>query len=146
MKQKIYLAVFLLGVAAASYAQSPLRSAGKYNDWEEQEGYALVNGAKLHYWLYNTYKYHDGHSADLLPHFFQWVEKLGWVVDYDNADYADPNKDLAKSVKLLMASRNCDMSITLFTSNNRTYLIINNWDRSKTGEEAYTTFMFPLLK
>jgi hypothetical protein len=147
MGKKIYMVFFLLGLSAALYAQSPLSSVNRDgSSWEEQEGYAIVNGTRLHYWLYNTYEYHEGDASGLFPLFHQWAEKLGWVIDYENTQISSPNTSLAQSVKMLMAARNCDISVTLFESNGRTVLIINNWDWSQTGDDAYSTLIFPLLK
>jgi len=36
------------------------------DSFREQDGYAIVLGKKLHYWLYDTYTYHNGYGRDLL--------------------------------------------------------------------------------
>lgn len=33
------------------------------NSYKEQDGWALVDGRKLHYWLYDSYTYHDGNDS-----------------------------------------------------------------------------------
>ena len=55
--------------------------------WREQDGFAMVGGRKIHYWLYDTVSYHNGKADEIynefLPH---WIEKTGYVIDYDHIE------------------------------------------------------------
>jgi hypothetical protein len=113
--------------------------------WREQEGVALVQGIKRNYWLYDSYSYHDGSADDIyfliIP---AWIENMGYVIDYDNIQFFNPNSDLASSVKLLMSQRGCDISFTLVTDiGSYHYVIINNFDKD-TG--IYDSILYPLYK
>jgi len=100
--------------------------------WREQDGYALVNGKRIHYWLYDTSAYHNGNSEviynRIIPH---WVEKMGYVIDFDNIRKINPNPDLASSVKTLMTQRGCDLSLSLVTDSNPHYVVINEYSKNK---------------
>jgi hypothetical protein len=58
--------------------QAPKYGPFATNQWEyaesfrEQDGYAAVQGRKLHYWLYDTYTYHNGQDEvvfnEVVPH------------------------------------------------------------------------------
>jgi len=116
--------------------------------FREQDGYAIVLGKKLHYWLYDTYTYHNGDSGDLLTSIIpQWAEKMGYVIDYDNIRIVSPNPDLASSVKTLMRLRGCDISVALVTSeqgfSNFDYVVINNYDKDK---GTYSSVILPLYR
>ncbi len=119
------------------------------DSYREQDGYALVLGRKLHYWLYDTYSYHDGDgriiAAEAVP---RWVEKMGYVIDFDNIKIYDPNTNLANSVKLLMRQRGCDVSVALCTRENglstkTDYVVINDYDKNK---DIYWTMIYYLYK
>jgi hypothetical protein len=151
------------------YAQSPLGSRGR--EWNEQDGYAIVNGKNNHYWLYSIESFCEYHNWNekiigksrndrlniLLTSLLQWVERQGWTVDYDNAWLSDPNNNLALSVKRLMASRGqdfgivntdsifMDVSVAIVTdSAQKATLIINYWNFMK--DDYYKTWGYPLLK
>lgn len=112
-----FLAVF--GLYSQEDEYSPMVHGGDYwgdDRWEysEQDGYALVLGRKVHYWLYDTYKKHDGDGSYLIGNILpKWVEKLGYVIDFDNIRKVSPNTSLASSVKALMEQRGCDVSVTI---------------------------------
>jgi TolB-like protein len=152
-----------------SNVQNPLGSRGK--EWNEQDGYAIVNGENYHYWLYSTEffcTYHNwnekiiGRSTNdrlsiLHTALQKWVESDGWIIDYENAWLSDPNNNLAVSVKNLMASRGkvfgilnldsvyMDVSVTIVTKNiKEATLIINYWNFMK--EDYYRTWGYPLIK
>lgn len=148
---KLLLVLALISMPYGIFAEDPPmngwqftnvlpRLNGRYfTQWEyaesfrEQDGYALVNGVKIHYWLYDTYTYHNGNSEviynQIVPH---WVEKMGYVIDYDNIRKVNPNPDLASSVKALMTQRGCDVSVALVTNNpNYDYVVINEYSKSK---------------
>jgi TolB-like protein len=168
--------IHLLGGAAVKLesatvqpAQSPLGNRGI--EWNENDGYAIVNGNNYHYWLYSIEAFCDYHHWDkkiigqstddrlytLRSALFKWVERQGWTIDYDNAWLSDPNNNLALSVKRLMASRGqgnnildtnqkfTDVSATIVTENDKeAILIINYWNFMK--EDYWKTWGYPLLK
>ena len=122
---------------------------GYSGSYREQDGYALVLGHKLHYWLYDTYTYHDGYDSAILNEIVpRWVEDMGYVIDFDNIQESYPNTDLANSVKALMKQRRCDVSVTLITHEsdyptNTDYVVINSYDIS---EDIYFTTIYYLRK
>ena len=94
----------------------------------EQDGYAIVQGYKLHYWLYDTITYHDGDASDIYNNIVpRWVEQLGYVIDFDNIEVYNPNTDLASSVKALMTQRGCDVSVALIATVDYEYVVINEY-------------------
>jgi hypothetical protein len=113
--------------------------------YREQEGYAIVSGVERHYWLYDTYTYHNGDGFVILTSIIPaWVEMMGYEIDYDNILYFDPNTDLAPSVKLLMKQRGCDVSVTLVTDlPDYSYVIINDYDKDK---NLYRSTLYPFLE
>lgn len=94
----------------------------------EQDGYAIVQGYKLHYWLYDTITYHDGDASDIYNNIIpRWVEQLGYVIDFGNIEVYNPNTDLASSVKALMTQRGCDVSVALIATVDYEYVVINEY-------------------
>ena len=122
---------------------------GYSDSYREQDGYALVLGCKLHYWLYDTYAYHDGDDSEILDEIIpRWVEDMGYVIDFDDIKTCYPNTNLANSVKALMKQRRCDVSVTLITHEsgyptNTDYVVINSYDKS---EDMYFTTIYYLCK
>jgi tetratricopeptide (TPR) repeat protein len=112
--------------------------------YREQDGYAIVAGERCHYWLYDTVTYHDGNADDIynryIPH---WIEKMGYVIDYDNIEKIDPNTDLATSVRALMRQRGCDVSVIFFSGPVYKYVRIHEWFQ-RSG--VYKTTVYPLVK
>jgi hypothetical protein len=168
MKKFGLIFIFCL-VGYSLFAQSPLGIRGK--EWNEQEGYAIVNGKNNHYWLYSIESFCEYHKWDkkivgrntrdrlsILDTALQkWVESNGWTIDYENVQLYDPNDNLAVSVKNLMASRGTefgitntdsvymDVSVTIVTENAKeAALIINYWNFMKV--DYYRTWVYPLLK
>jgi hypothetical protein len=46
--------------------------------WREQDGYAIVQGENLHYWLYDTVSYHNGNADEIYNRVMpKWVEEWG---------------------------------------------------------------------
>jgi len=169
MKKYFYSVILLVILSLNLYAQSPLGSRGI--EWNEQDGYAIVNGKNYHYWLYSMEYFCDYHNWDrriigkssddrlglLHTALLQWVEKQGWTVDYDNVLFRAPNNDLALSVKNLMLSRSknfgildinskyMDVSVTIETYSTReAALYINYWNFMK--ENYYETWIYHLIK
>ena len=59
MKKVFCILAFLFNFTIILWAQSPLGNRGQ--EWNEQDGYAIVNGRNNHYWLYSIEyfgKYH----------------------------------------------------------------------------------------
>lgn len=123
---------------------SVLSSKSDRESWCENEDYAFINGyGKLHYWLYDSYKYHNGDISELLekivPDWFQ--NALGYSIDRNYKVYSQNNK-LAPSVKKLMNDYNSNVSVTFYyTSKNGDFasVSINSYDR-KSG--SYTTYAY----
>ena len=115
------------------------------DSYREQDGYALVSGHKLHYWLYDTITYYNGNASDIYDRVIpNWVEWLGYVIDFDNIEVYNPNTDLANSVRALMKQRGCGISVTLVTDNsNYHYVVINEY---LTNKKQYKTTIYYLYK
>lgn len=112
----------------------------------EQDGWAYIQGSgKIHYWLYDTYMYHDGYAEDLLDIYVpNWIESMGYVIDFDNIEYYSPNNNLASSVKALMAQRKCDVSVALIGADSPCpYVVINSYEASN---DYYFTLVYRLIK
>lgn len=165
MKKNILLLMIILLTSFNVFTQDsfnapPIASSGWYwedgitlkgevftsvaKSYREQEGYAVVLNEALHYWLYDTYTYHDGDIYNLLVTYIPiWIEKIGYVIDYDNSEEYAPNNDLANGVKILMQQRECDVSVTIVYYEWGDFLIINKYDRV---DGAYTTWNYPLVE
>jgi len=80
--KKILIFFLLLCIPLVAFAEKSPMHGLKFNKWQklngrlfspwqyaksyrEQDGYAIVQGIKLHYWLYDTYTYHNG-SSDVI--------------------------------------------------------------------------------
>lgn len=112
--------------------------------WREQEGYALVAGIKTHYWLYDTYTYHNGNDSDIMDDILPaWVENMGYVIDYDNHEHMSSANDVPSSVKALMTQRRCDVAVTLVTNSTPHKLIITSFSKNK---NSYFLDIYPLYK
>jgi len=110
----------------------------------EQDGYALVGGRRIHYWLYDTITYHNGNAENIYNLYIpNWVEKMGYVIDFDNIRVYYPNLDLASSVRLLMQQRGVDVSVALITDSNPHYVVINEYFPSR---GTYKTTIYHLYK
>ncbi len=84
------------------------------DSYREQKGYAVVNGASVQFWLYDTITYHNGKAKDIYDDYVpSWVEKMGYVIDYDNIKIERPY-NVPTSVKKLMQQRGCDTAVALF--------------------------------
>ena len=115
------------------------------DSYREQDGYALVLGRKLHYWLYDTITYHNGNASDIYDRVIpNWVERLGYVIDFDNIRVIDNNTALANSVRALMKQRGCDISVALVTDNHNYHRVIIN--EYLTNKKQYKITIYPLYK
>lgn len=115
--------------------------------YREQDGYAIVTGRKLHYWLYDSITYKNRHGGDTSIIYNQvipkWLEDMGYVIDYDNIYVVENNTALANSVRMLMKQRGTDISVTLITDVNPNYACINEYFPSK---NIYKFTYYPLYK
>lgn len=161
MKKKLLILSFLFMTFALFAEEPPIESGGWYWDsgvtlngkwffdvaesYKEQDGWALVLGEKIHYWLYDTYTYHDGYGKSIVDRYVPaWIESMGYVIDFDHMRRVNPNKDLASSVKALMKQRNCDVSVALITRDSAyPYVVINNYDKDS---DSYWTDIIPLIR
>ena len=110
----------------------------------ETEGYALVSGERIHYYLYNTYRYAQNVDLTFWQRcIFEWVESLGYVVDYDNSGAFAPNDGLATSVISLMESRDSDISVTIYNNSGYFYLYMNIYMED---DGHYVTIVYPVVK
>ena len=118
--------------------------------YREQSGFALIEGRRWFYWLYDTISFHGGNASEIYNKYLQsWVEELGYVIDYDNIQIFDPNPGLASSVQALMQQQGTDVSVTIGTgpigSSPRydiDYLYVNEWFPSR---RQYKTTVYPLI-
>ena len=161
MKKKLLILSFLFMTFAVFAEEPPIESGGWHWDsgvtlngkwffdvaesYKEQDGWALVLGEKIHYWLYDTYTYHDGYGKSIVDRYVPaWIESMGYVIDFDHMRRVNPNKDLASSVKALMKQRNCDVSVALITRDPAyPYVVINNYDKDS---DSYWTDIIPLIR
>ncbi len=163
MKKKLLIILPLLvifNIANIIAEEPPIASGGWYWDsginlngkwfyevsesYNEQDGWALVLGRKLHYWLYDTYTYHNGYGKSIIDKYVPiWIESMGYVIDFDHIRHVSPNNDLASSVKALMKQRGCDVSVALITDSQYPYVVINNFDKDK---GIYWTDIYPLIR
>jgi hypothetical protein len=138
--KKAGLTVFLLLVVAfGAFAQiTPRAYCSDGYRYSETEGYCIVEGARLHYWLYDSQNF-----ATLKKAFMDYAEGLGYTIDYDNRVVYSPNPNLANSVKVMMSSKNSDVSMTIVKfSDGATAMIINR----KTATDYFETEVYPLIK
>ena len=117
--------------------------------YNETDGWAYIKGyGKIHYWLYDTYSNSDGDGSFLINKILpEWVEEMGYVIDYDQKRLISPDQDTPSSVKSLMKQRGYDVAVALITSDTSypygksPYLVLHNYDKSK---DNYWTYIFPL--
>lgn len=139
--KKAGLTVFLLLVVAfGAFAQiTPGAYCSGGYSYSETEGYCIVEGARLHYWLYDSYS----GFAKLKKAFMDYAEGLGYTIDYGNRVVYSPNPNLANSVKVMMSSKNSDVSMTIVKfSDGATAMIINR----ETATDYFETEVYPLIK
>ena len=118
----------------------------KYN---ETDGWAYIKGyGKIHYWLYDTYRNADGEGWGLIDWILpEWVEKMGYAIDYDQVREISPDQDTPSSVKSLMKQRCCDVAAALITSDTSypygkpPYLVIHSYDKDS---DSFWTYFYPL--
>lgn len=162
MKKKLLFVPILLLSVPLFAEEPPIESGGWHWDsgvtlngkwfydvadsYKEQNGWAYIEGfGKIHYWLYDTYTYHDGYGKSIVDKYVpSWIESMGYVIDFDHMRRVNPNPDLASSVKSLMKQRDCDVSVALILSNQSyPYVVINNYDKDK---NSYWTDIIPLIR
>ena len=123
-------------------------------EYNETDGWAYIKGyGKIHYWLYDTAKNADGLIVygvmgrlvyAVLP---EWVEKMGYAIDFDHVRDIDNDQDTPSSVKKLMEQRGCNVAAALITSDTSypygksPYLVIH-WRNKE--DDIYSTYIYPL--
>lgn len=111
--------------------------------WREQSGSAIIGDQNVNYWLYDTLGYHGGKSDEIYNRYIpSWVQKMGYIIDYDRIKTSDPNPNLASSVQALMSQKGCDVSVALIKyDHDYDYVVINEWFKSRS---IYKTTVYPL--
>ena len=123
---------------------SVLNTDAEKNSWCEHDGYAFIKGyGNLHYWLYDSYKYHDGDVSELLEKIVhKWFQNvLGYFVVSEYTTYS-PNKNLAESVKNLMKEYDSDVSVTFLLPEQEggfASVVFNSYDKDS---GIYTTYVY----
>ena len=113
------------------------------HNYHETEGYCVVQGRRLHYWLYKK-KYSAADDDVLINKLVEYSKKLGWVVGRGSS--ALPNKELAYSVKEMMISAGADLSMTIIENGAKSAtLVINNYSVSNGYEDCWSDF-YPLTR
>lgn len=100
----------------------------------------MPGSGTLHYWLYDSYKYHDGDISDLVLNIIpKWFQNMQYFVVEDYR-IVSPNTSLAASVKNLMLEKGCDVSVT-FTKGSNSFdnVYINSFDRDS---NTYITYIY----
>ncbi|GHT57383.1 hypothetical protein FACS1894109_09300 [Spirochaetia bacterium] len=122
----------------------------------EQDGYALVSGTTLKYYLYNLHNVYDNLTKSFAwkgafdtDSFFyaaieRYLDNIGYVTDYDSHRIIEPNRDLAASVIQLMYRYNSDTSLTFIVDDKGviSYYVVN----SENGRGGHRTDMFIVKK
>ena len=118
---------------------SVVESVEERESWCEKNGYAVVaHYGTLHYWLYDSYKNHEGDISELIYGIVpKWFQSMGYTT---NSDYSisSPNLVLADSVKELMSKNNCDVSIAFVEDGN--YVVINSYDKESNIYSTYKLY------
>ena len=117
--------------------------------YKETDGWAYIKGyGKIHYWLYDTYTNADGQGGVLYNRILpEWVEEMGYAIDYDQIRIISPDQDTPSSVKSLMKQRGCDVAAALITSDTSypygkpPYLVVHGYDKDR---DSYWTYFCPL--
>ena len=117
--------------------------------YKETDGWAYIKGyGKIHFWLYDTYSNMDGDGDLLLFKIIpEWVEEMGYVIDYDQVRKISPDQDVPSSVKTLMKQRGCDEAAALITSDasypygKSPCLVFHSYDKER---DSYWTWFYPL--
>lgn len=162
MKKKMcVLVVFALFLNTVIFAEESPVSGWEWEDgvqlngkwfydvadsYREQDGWVYLEGfGKIHYWLYDTYTYHNGYGREILTKCIpKWVENMGYIVDYDNIKKYSPNENLATSVKTLMLSRGYDISVALINADKASpYVVINSYDADG---KYFFTYIYYLIR
>ena len=158
MKKCLLAAAVFAASLFGAFAQTSSPMDGWYNEdtrtgkinyylgdhYYERDGYAIVDGQTIHYWLYDTITNHDGDASDIYNEVIpSWAEDMGFVVDYDNVYAIRPNDELATSVRTLMSQRGCDVSVALIADGGRSYIVINECFNP---DNDYKTTIYPLYR
>jgi hypothetical protein len=139
--RKVTLSILCMVIISnVCFADSP---AGHLIGYAETDGYCIVNGQRLHYWMYNTYIWHNGQWGALKRELITYAERLGWTIDYENYWEALPNNALAQSVKRMMEGKQSDVSMTIIENGRKGTLVFNLWDIEN---NYWWSEFYPLIK
>lgn len=115
--------------------------------YREQEGWAYREGiGKIHFWLYDTYTYHNGDGRNIINLFFpKWIESMGFVIDFDDIERDYPDEHFPSSIKALMTQRSCDIAVCFFQGPGikGTDIIIYDYDKDK---DIWGSYFIPLFE
>ncbi len=106
-KRAICIIVVLLCGFIPLFAQNERTPPMQYGDiaYKQQESYAIVNGVKRHFWLYDTYACYDGDGNEVFRAALDWVSKMGYTVDFDNVEKYSPDTNMPNGVKEFIGQR-----------------------------------------
>ena len=141
-------------LAGQKFEKPQRLSNGKMSDklkefYCETDGSVLEDGERVHYYLYNTYL-HDGGDGKLLwKCILAWVERAGYLVDYDNPVHFDEDDEgyfdiwLPVSVRRLMRSNQSDVAVSVqyFNETVAGTLVVHNFD---IDADSYSTEILDL--
>ncbi len=140
----------LYGSIEFTYSPTKKKIINRIEDlYHETDGWAYIKGyGKIHFWLYDTYENAEGNGSELVHKIIpEWVEEMGYVIDYDQKRSISPDQDVPSSVKTLMKQRGCDVAAALITSDasypygKSPCLVIHNYDKER---DSYLTWFYPL--
>jgi tetratricopeptide (TPR) repeat protein len=101
-----------------------------------------VAGITIGYWLFNTYKFAEGHGDKLFEIIFKQLTDAGLNFDSENM-WLSPNPDLHKNIKTMMLDNDDgelhDVSVCLYDE----AFCLNNYDRSTS---QFFTFVIPFTR
>lgn len=125
--------------------------------FDETDGWTYIEGSgKIHYWLYHTDSNDDCSCLLLYTILPEWVEKMGYVIDYAKMGniVICPDEGVPYSVQRLMSQRGRDVAVALITSDtsypygryssSSYFLVIHCGPRAGDDYYDYCTFIYPL--
>jgi len=159
MNKKQYIIFLLLFIAINVFAASPMDGwhwdypgitlkgenfISVAKSYDEQEGYAVINGIGIKFYLYDTITYHNGNAKNIYDTYVpRWIEKNGYAIDFDNIEVENPS-DIPNSIKALMKQRDCDTAVSeMLLSNDAQGVIIIEYLNSK---KVYKETFYPIIR
>ena len=156
----IFLPIVALAVAYPVYCMlEQKKMEGKYK-WaqfsrtppssssclEQDEGWAVVEGkGKMHFWLYKITP--NRNNLQDATYFLQhdlpkWIEKLGYVIDYNHISIVKPNNELAQSIKSMITIRGYNMAVCAYQSDSGNFVVLDAYDKTK---RIWWTGIIPII-